>query len=129
MVSKLRLRIKKKISNSAFMLSLSIGSLIGFIINTWSWFVVGVSSFQWLSVVLGLGLLFEGNIQKIVSGKSKKITVPKIITLAIGFIVLTGGLMTLPFLQYLLTEKIIGAIGVFNVIAIFVIGAEIFLID
>lgn len=126
----LKLRLIRKVNHSAFMLSLAIGSFIGFVINTWVWFVVGVESFQWLSVLLGVGLLFEGKVQSIITGKSlKSITIPKIVTLAIGFIVLAGGLMTLPFLQHLLTDKIVGAIGIFNVVAVFVIGAEIFLID
>ena len=125
-----KLRIARKVQNNAFMLSLSIGSLIGFIINTWLWFSVEIVTFQWLSVVLGLGLLFEGKIQNLLDGnKSTTITVPKIITVAIGFIVLVGGLLTIPFLQPLLTDKIIGAIGIFNVVAVAVIGAEIFLID
>lgn len=60
---------------------------------------------------------------------AKQISVPKIVTLAIGSIVLIGGLMTLPFLIGLLTPQWIGAFGVVNIIAIFVIGAELFLID
>lgn len=130
MANVLKLRLARKVRDSAFMLSLSIGSFIGFIINTYTWFMSGVNSFQWLSVVLGLGLIFEGKIQQVVKKKNfDGMSIPKIITLAIGVIVLVGGLMTLPLLQHLLTDKIIGAIGIFNVIAVVVIGAEIFLID
>jgi len=126
----LKLRLGKKVQNNAFMLSLSIGSLIGFIINTYLWFSVGVTTFQWLSVVLGLGLLFEGKIQYLFDrNKNTRVTVPKIITLSIGAIVLVGGLLTIPLFQPLLTDKIIGAIGIFNIIAVAVISAEIFLID
>lgn len=130
----LKLRLRKKINTSAFRFSLAVGSFIGFIINTYQWFVLGVDGFQWLSVVLAIGLLYEGGLNEIVNKNSFKryrrnISVPKLITLAIGSIVLVGGIMTLPFLIGFLTPQWIGAFGVVNIIAIFVIGAELFLID
>lgn len=134
MANMLKLRLRKKINTSAFRFSLAIGSFIGFILNTYQWFVIGIDSFQWLSVVLGIGLLYEGGISEIIGRKHFRryrmnISVPKIITLAIGTIVLVGGIMTLPYLIDVLTEKWIGAFGLVNIIAIFVIGAELFLID
>jgi len=130
MENMLKLRLKKKLNTQAFRLSLAIGSFIGFVVNTYLWFVMGVVSFQWLSVILGLGLLFEGGIHKLFGKRRvKRIEIPKIITLSIGFIVLIGGLLTLPFLIHLLTPQLMGAFGIINVIAIFVIGAEIFFID
>lgn len=131
MANMLKMRLRKKVNSSAFRFSLAVGSFIGFIVNTYKWFVLGVDGFQWLSVILGIGLLYEGGIDKLFSNNryAKQISVPKIVTLAIGSIVLIGGFMTLPFLIGLLTPQWIGAFGVVNIIAIFVIGAELFLID
>lgn len=131
MANMFKMRLRKKVNSSAFRFSLVVGSFIGFIVNTYKWFVLGVDGFQWLSVILGIGLLYEGGIDKLFSNNryAKQISVPKIVTLAIGSIVLIGGLMTLPFLIGLLTPQWIGAFGVVNIIAIFVIGAELFLID
>lgn len=130
MARTIKSRLATKLQNNAFTLSLSIGSLIGFIINTYLWFAQGVTSFQWLSVILGLGLLFEGKIQYLLDGKkSTKISVSKLITISVGAVVLIGGLFTLPFLSGILTDKLIGAIGISNIVAVIVIGAEIFIID
>ena len=128
-------RFGRKVKSHGLFTFLAVISIVGFSLQSVRAFfgVDLVGTFSWASVLLGVGLVFESQLKRLLSGRvSKEDAVPKIITLLVGLVVAFGGLLTLPFLIVLgveLTGVWGGVVGFANVIAIFVILYELFIID
>jgi hypothetical protein len=126
--------IRSKLQTNGLFVALAFISLIGFSLATWTVFTGRpyTGTFSYASVILGIGLIFESRVKTLFSKIQKDvsgISVMKIITFMIGMTVLAGGLLTLPFLDITIGSTFSGAIGFANLIAIFVILYELFLVD
>ena len=126
--------LKKKFKTNGIILALALISLLGFV-SQMIFISFGVNifgTFAYSSLILGVGLIAESKIFKLLQGKAKRVTdyaVTKMITALVGIIVAIGGLITLPFLGINIQGTFAGILLVANLIAIIVIIYEIFWVD
>lgn len=124
--------LRKRFKTRGLFTALAIVSIIGFAGNTLR-YLVGFDPFEafsYAAILLGVGLMFEAQIKEALSTrKPQSYMITKIVTFLVGLAVLVGGVLTIPLITFSPPEWFTGMIVFANIIAIFVIFMEAFLVD
>ena len=128
-------KFEKKFKSHGLVSSLALISIIGFGLNAY-YIYTGQQltiPLTYASIILGIGLMLESQFIDAIRYPAQFIKTEneyaKLVTFVVGGLVLLGGIASSQIFNLMLSEQIMGAIGIGNIIAMIVIIYELFWID